>query len=413
MRPRILLIADWYLPGYKAGGIITALANLVDGVGDEFDLRVVTRDRDLTDSEPYAGVVAGEWQAIGKARVLYIHDFSLAHLRHRIAGTQPDIVYLNSFFSRLTAKTLALRRLGLLPPAAFAVAPRGEFSPSALRIKRRKKSIYAAAALRAGLYDGILWHATSSPEGAAIESFLRMHARQNPRIGISPDLPNRDWFAHGVNADDRAPKSSPVKFLFLSRIGPMKNLQFALDALASLSAPAELHIYGPIDDPAYWDECQRRIAALPQNVRATYHGAVAREHVPQIFREHDFLLLPTEGENFGYVLLESLAAGCPVIVSDRTPWRDLHEKGVGWAIPLEDRASWCQTLASCAEMDSPTLAAMSLCAREYVQAWLAQSDPRRATIEMFQSLVEKHALSEPARAVPAAVVAGATRSKSI
>jgi glycosyltransferase involved in cell wall biosynthesis len=204
-----------------------------------------------------------------------------------------------------------------------------------------------------------------------------------------------------------------VKFLFLSRIGPMKNLQFALDALASLSAPAELHIYGPIDDPPYWDECQRRIAALPQNVRATYHGAVAREHVPQIFREHDFLLLPTEGENFGYVLLESLTAGCPVIVSDRTTWRDLHDKGVGWAIPLEDRASWRQTLASCAEMDSPTHAAMSLRAREYVQAWLAQSDPRTATTEMFQSLVEKHAPSEPAAAIPAAVVAGATRSKSI
>ncbi len=309
-----------------------------------FDLRVITRDRDLTDAAPYRGVVSNQWQHVGKASVFYTHNFSLSHLRHRIAEAQPDIVYLNSFFSPLSVKTLALRKLGLLPPAAFVIAPRGEFSPGALRIKRRKKSLYAAAALRTGFYDRLLWHATSSPESAAIESFLRAHARQKPQIAIAPDLPNRDWFAPDANAAARAPKSSPVKFLFLSRICRMKNLQFILDALASLSAPAELHIYGPVDEPAYWAECQQRIEALPRHVRATYHGAVPRERIPAVFSAHDFFVLPTEGENFGYVLLESLAAGCPVIVSDRTPWRELHQTGAGWAIPLDDRASWLQTL---------------------------------------------------------------------
>lgn len=414
MPPKILLVADWYLPGYKAGGIITALANLVDGIGDEFDLRIITRDRDLTDPAPYAGIAAGEWQPVGKAHVLYTHDLSFAHLRHRISESQPDIIYLNSFFSSLTVKTLALCKLGVLPASAFAIAPRGELSPGALRVKPRKKSLYASAALRLQLYDRVLWHATSGQEAAAIESFLGSRSRRNPWIGIAPDLPSREWSHHGLNTA-RLPKSSPVKFLFLSRICQMKNLQFILDALASLSAPAELHMYGPIDEPAYWQECQRRIAALPQNVRTFYHGAVPRERVPAVFRAHDFCLLPTEGENFGYVLLESLAAGCPVIVSDRTPWRDLREKSAGWTIPLEDRSAWRKTLSRCCDMSVAEHAAMSLRAHEYVQAWLAENDPRLTTIQLFQSLMETRAKSQSAVSIqaPLAPAHSATHTKSV
>jgi glycosyltransferase involved in cell wall biosynthesis len=412
MRPKILLLADWYLPGFKAGGIITAIANLVTAIGDEFDLRVLTRDHDLTESGRYANVVPGEWQPVGKARCLYTHDLSLAHLRHRIAESQPDIIYLNSFFSPLTVKTLALRKLGLLPPAAFAIAPRGEFAPSAFRIKARKKSLYSVAALRAGLYDRLLWHATSDRESVAIESFVGPRTRQAPCIHIAPDLPNRDWFVLDNNAA-RPPKSSPVKFVFLSRICRIKNLTFILDALASLASPAELHIYGPIDEPSYWQECQRRIAALPQNVQAIYHGAVPRKGVPDVFRTHDFFLFPTEGENFGYVLLESLAAGCPVIVSDRTPWRDIDEKGSGWAIPLEDRPRWIHTLTHCAGMSRTEHAAMSIRASEFVQTWLAQSDPIGATTGMFRSLVDKRAISHPVASLDPAATVAATQSKSV
>jgi glycosyltransferase involved in cell wall biosynthesis len=46
------------------------------------------------------------------------------------------------------------------------------------------------------------------------------------------------------------------------------------------------------------------------------------------------MVLPTYNENFGYVILEALLAGCPVILSDQPPWRDLEARQVGWTIPL-------------------------------------------------------------------------------
>ena len=52
--------------------------------------------------------------------------------------------------------------------------------------------------------------------------------------------------------------------------------------------------------------------------------------------EYHFFILPTLGENFGHVFIEALAAGCPLIISNRTPWLELEKKGIGWDIPLEN-----------------------------------------------------------------------------
>lgn len=55
-------------------------------------------------------------------------------------------------------------------------------------------------------------------------------------------------------------------------------------------------------------------------------------------------LFPTLGENYGHVIFEALAAGCPVIVSDQTPWQDLEKREVGWVIPLADQQRYCQVI---------------------------------------------------------------------
>src|ERR1700722_16749420 len=129
---KILIIADWYLPGYKAGGQVTAVSNLVELIGDSFEIFVFTRDRDLTDQKPYPGIHADEWVSVGKALVRYTENLSLSHIRQWILAIRPDVIYLNSVFSILAIRTLCLRHLGLLPDCAIVLAPRGEFSPGAL-----------------------------------------------------------------------------------------------------------------------------------------------------------------------------------------------------------------------------------------------------------------------------------------
>jgi len=50
---KILTSVGYYLPGYKAGGPIRTLANMVDKLGDDFQFKIVTADRDFDDMKPY------------------------------------------------------------------------------------------------------------------------------------------------------------------------------------------------------------------------------------------------------------------------------------------------------------------------------------------------------------------------
>jgi glycosyltransferase involved in cell wall biosynthesis len=122
--------------------------------------------------------------------------------------------------------------------------------------------------------------------------------------------------------------------LFLSRIHPTKNLAYALSLLPAVRADVELHIHGPLDDPAYWARCQSLIAALPPHVAARYHGPLPNERVAAELRVSHLLLLPTRGENFGHVIVEALVQGCPALISDQTPWRGLESRHAGWDLPL-------------------------------------------------------------------------------
>src|SRR5262249_16327598 len=145
---RIFTIVDWYLPGYKAGGPIRTISNLIELLGVEFDFFVLTRDRDFGDRASYPDLAKDAWTQIGTARVLYAADLSLSSFRRCIREIQPDIIYLNSFFSRLTIKILLLRRLRLIPSCPMVLAPRGEFSQGALGIKQLRKKLFLSMAFR-------------------------------------------------------------------------------------------------------------------------------------------------------------------------------------------------------------------------------------------------------------------------
>src|SRR5689334_10638269 len=99
---RILTIVDWYLPGYKAGGPIRTVSNLVRLLSSKFDFYVLTSDRDFGDHKAYDGVKTECWEVLDGARIFYSNHLSLRNLRRRITEVQPDVIYLNSFFSRLS-----------------------------------------------------------------------------------------------------------------------------------------------------------------------------------------------------------------------------------------------------------------------------------------------------------------------
>ena len=406
MPPRIFIVADWYLPGFKAGGAVTAISNLTELVGDEFAFWVFTRDRDLKDRHTYPNVSLNRWVQVGKAQVFYASEISLRNLRHRVQEINPHIIYLNSFFSRLTIGTLLLRKLGLLPFAAVILAPRGEFSPGALDLKRRRKWLYRKAALAVGLLCDVLWQASSLREQREIRAAIdRSGMGRGEIVQLASDVPNVRLFLT-PSALRPTKISGAVHLIFLSRISRMKNLRLALELLGSARGKIHLDIYGPIDDEGYWKTCQEQIGRLPESIRVSYLGPVAQERVLEVFAGYHFQLLPTLGENFGYTILEGLAAGCPVLTSDQTPWRELLKHGAGWDLPLGDRAQWKRTIQDCVEMDQSTYKALSLGARSYFEEKMSSSEYQQGAVELFHRALGAWAALRTAPALEKSARAG-------
>lgn len=346
MTPTILIFVSYYLPGFKAGGPMQSIANLVDHLGDEFTFRIVTNDRDMSDTSPYPDIRPGVWLPVGKAQVCYLSPkLQRLHFIARLLNDTPhDILYLNSFFDpRFTTLPLLMRRLGLAPHCPTILAPRGEFSAGALALKARKKRIFMAASRVIRLHSDLTYQASSEHEASDIRHTLDSIAQD---IHVASDLPRR---VPPTAKIARRKQSDPLRVTFLSRISPMKNLLFALKVLTKVRVPVIFSIYGPKEDEDYWQRCEDVIKTLPQNIDTIYCGSVDPSEVITILSKHNLFFLPTLGENYGHVIAEAFQAGLPVLLSDQTPWLNLEEAGLGCDLPLgqvEPFANYIEKIAN-------------------------------------------------------------------
>jgi glycosyltransferase involved in cell wall biosynthesis len=380
---KVLSVIDYYIPGFKAGGPQRTLQYLVESLGDEFEFRVLTRDRDLGDTVPYPAIQADTWQAVGKGRVFYtpVDRLSLTHMRRILRATPHDVLYLNSVFSPdFTLKPLLLRRLGLLRNKPVIVRPRGELNKGAIALKGAKKRAYLVLTRLLGLYAGVLWHASTVLE---VED-IRRHFGDDIRVMVAPNL-SRPFSDSPARPCEKV--KGHLKLVFLSRISTKKNLAGALGMLDRLQGDVEMNVYGPVEETAYWEQCQAIAEQLPRNIKVRYQGPVAPEDVTAVFAAHHLLLFPTFGENFGHVIFEALAAGCPILLSDQTPWRGLQEKGCGWDFPLSDRDAFRRCLQECVDMDADAFNRLSQGARECALDYARNSGGLEQNRELFRAAV--------------------------
>lgn len=381
-RPVVLAFTRFYLPGYQAGGPIRTLSNMVDRLGEEVDFRIVTQDRDKSDQAAYPSIDASGWNPLGQSHVRYLRrqHITLRTLAKIIREVAPDVLYLNSFFDPLfTQRVLLLRRLGRLADIPVVLAPRGEFSAGAIALKRWKKNQYLRASRWLGLYDGLTWQASSELEKQDILRRLPQLDCRNVKLAL-----NLAATAVPVTVGTSSRKEGdPLKVCFLSRISPMKNLDFALTALVHTRADVILTIHGPCEDRAYWAQCEAVRNILPSNIQVNYSGEVVHQDVVSVLSAHDLFFLPTRGENYGHVIQEALTAGLPVLISDQTPWRDLELHGVGWALPLDDPSTFARIIDTVAAWPPEQAQAVRERAMAYARDKANDADVVRANLELF------------------------------
>lgn len=338
-RPIILCLIPYYLPAYRSGGPVRSLSNLVSSLGGEYHFKIITNDRDVGDKNCFKGLKVGTWQKLSGADVYYVSPSrqNISVLTQLIRDTPHDILYLNSFFSLpFTILPLLSRRFGFISRVPTLIAPRGELSRGSLKIRSLKKSFFVFVSRILGLYRGLCWHACSIPER---DDILRFTGSLNQGITVSPNIPSPHILTIPSNSPGYHSTPDCLKLVFLSRLSPKKNLDFLLTVLAGVTSTVYLTIYGPIEDRDYWAFCQTLISKLPLWIRVSYEGSLLPEEVVSKLSKYDLFVLPTKSENFGHVILESLSAGTPVLISDQTPWRSDSSGGIE-ELPLDSPSQW-------------------------------------------------------------------------
>ncbi len=386
-KPVILVFVRYYLPGYRAGGPVRSLSNLVRALESEYDFRVVCFDRDHGSDHPYPNLVPGQWQRQGEAMIRYAapHELGFTFCRNMLLDAKPDMIYLNSLFDRAFSMQplLALGR-GCRTP--ILLTPRGELSAGALGLKVWRKRFFLSAVRAVGLYDNVHWHACSKPEAEQIQRFFSPEKHQ---IFLASNLPEAEQ-----NSIHRHTTKQPgkLRIVLAARIAPMKNTLAAIRVASKLSGDIELDLWGPLEDREYWEACQQQISLSPSSLKIRYRGEVEHERLYALLHEYDVMLLPTLGENFGHGIIEALDAGLPVVISDRTPWRSLEQAGVGADLSLKDEAAFIRALARYQSMDESDMAKVREACGRYVAAWRVNNTNLDDYHQMFDQVIASRQL---------------------
>lgn len=327
-KKKILITIDWFLPGTKSGGPVRSYANMLDHLGAYYDFYVVTRDTDFLSDAAYKGIQSNAWNTINDHTQIYYFSkeaLNKRNLKALLDNTEFDVAYINGIYSWYFS---ILPVMLLKNHPNVLVSARGMLNPQAFSVKPFKKKVFLAIANMFNLYKGVTFHATNKEEAVHIKSIMG----DKNEVKIAANL------ARKMESETISKRvlTGPLKLVNVARISVEKGTLKMIESLKTVETELILDIYGPIYDQDYWRKCQKAIAQLPNNVTVNHKGFIESDLVLDTIKTYDFFVLLSEGENFGHAILEALSVGCPVIISDKTPWRDLVSKGIGWDLNIND-----------------------------------------------------------------------------
>lgn len=376
---KVLSFTDYYWPGYKAGGTIRAFMNQVDYLKDEIEFFIVTRDTDYTETTPYTNIIPNQWNhPEPNVNIYYISADAQkpALLRRLIGEVDPDVIYIHLLFGYYYSllPLILAKKAGI---TKIIVAAHGVLGRGALGVKPTRKKLFLSAMKLIGFYRGIIFHSVTDHETVDI----RTHIGSETKIREARELP-RKISTPPVRQQKQAGK---LKVVTIARISPEKNQLYALELLTRCTkSDIQYDLIGPVHDENYWAQCRAIMGSMPPNVVVNYRGSISSELIPGELQQYDLMLLPTTGENFGHTILESFMAGCPVIISDQTPWKKLAEKGIGHEFPLAGKDVFREALERFASLGPADFDVFSDKAYKFAQAYCANPEMLGENIQLFE-----------------------------
>jgi len=264
---------------------------------------------------------------------MYAVSLSLARALHRAIPGQ-DILHLHMLYNfPSTVAAWYSRRAGV----PYLVWPHGALDPYLFRRHRGRKRLYERLVERRNLNQAAAIHFTAREEEELVRPLgLRARGVIVP-AGVHPER-----YAEGPGRAALAEAWPEIQgrrvVLFLGRLNFKKGLDLLARAFGHLARQREdvhLLLAGP-DNEGYGATVRRWLAAEGVLHRCTFTGMLVGSQKLAALRNADVFVLPSYTENFGVAVVEAMACGQPVVISNRVNiWREVAEARAGLVVACD------------------------------------------------------------------------------
>ena len=231
-----------------------------------------------------------------------------------------------------TPSNIQLAKIARRCNTPYVISPRGMLDDWPMSQKPLKKRLFHKLVGARFLKQAAFIHCTVDDElRQSSKWFPKSKGRVIPNLlDLEPyrDLPSEDL---ARSAFPQLTNDRP-SLLFLSRIHIKKGIEHLIEAAALLrdrGTACDVLIAGT-GDRGYVEQLKAVADRRGVGDLVSFLGLVVDDQKLSLFRTADVFVLPTFQENFGFVLVESLAAGTPVITTKGVGiWRELEASGGG------------------------------------------------------------------------------------
>ncbi len=321
----ILYLTPAYYPAFKFGGPIESDYQLnVALVKKGINIDVMTTNCGLEDNKD---IKTNQWINTNGIRVKYFPYFTnesytfspkffltvLREIRNY------DLIHISAFWN---FQALAGSLVSIISKKPYLISPRGVLYEEAINSESKQlKKLYFSLVARHCLSHAKAIHFTTEDERENVADFIKTYVNNKALVvpnGIDLSrynkLPEKGLFKakYPVLADKRF-------ILFLSRINKQKGLEILVEAfkkLADIDDKIFLVIAGP-DNDDYTRHVKKILMHNGLFEKTLFTGMLVGEDKYSALVDSEVFVLPSYFENFAMSVVEAMACGVPVVISNK------------------------------------------------------------------------------------------------
>jgi glycosyltransferase involved in cell wall biosynthesis len=228
------------------------------------------------------------------------------------------VLHIHSIFSFPSTIAMFIARKRGVP---YIIRPLGQLCKWSLNQKSLKKNIYLKLIERANINGSTYIQYMSEDE--AEEAIELAFTTKTVVIPHGLNIPEYNFTKaqarEAISNKWQIPINQPI-ILFLSRIHPKKGLDLLINSIAELTERNFHLVVAGTGELEYFDTIKQLIHKKDLTNQVTFTGFVEGTDKKYLLKGADLFTLTSYSENFGVVVLESLAAGTHVLITKGIPF---------------------------------------------------------------------------------------------